>query len=98
MEQIVRLKLDKICRRVADSYGAKFVYTDAVVKAIRNRCTEVDTGARNVDHILNRSMLPELSSQVLASLAEGRTIQKIAIDMVDDQFKYDITGESTIGA
>ncbi|MCO8121091.1 type VI secretion system ATPase TssH [Stieleria sp. TO1_6] len=96
MESIIRLKLGKVCRRVSESYGAEFTFTDAVVDAIRNRCTEVDTGARNVDHILNRSLLPELSAQVLAQLAEGKTISKIAIDMQDDQFVYDITTEELV--
>lgn len=97
MSSIIRLKLGKVKRRVADSYGAEFSYTDAVVDGIRARCTEVDTGARNVDHILNRSMLPELSAQVLSSLAEGQTITKIAIDMKDDQFVYDVAIENPVG-
>jgi len=88
MSRIIRLKLDKVGRRVAESYGAKFSYTDAVVDAIRARCTEVDTGARNVDHILNRTLLPELSSQVLSSLAEGESITEIKIDMENEQFHY----------
>ena len=94
MSKIIRLKLGKVCRRVSDSYGAKFEFTEAVVDGIRARCTEVDTGARNVDHILNRSLLPELSAQVLSSLAEGSTITKIGIDMQDDQFAYDIVSEA----
>ncbi|WP_182870507.1 type VI secretion system ATPase TssH [Stieleria mannarensis] len=93
MSKIVRLKLGKVQRRVADSYGARFTYTDAVVDGIRARCTEVDTGARNVDHILNKSLLPELSSQVLSSLATSSTIAEIAIDMQDDEFVYNVVSE-----
>ncbi len=80
MTRIIRLKLGKVAKRVGESYAAKFHYTEAVVEAILSRCTEVDTGARNVDHILNRTMLPELSSQVLGKLAEGGTISEIKID------------------
>ncbi|MCC9602664.1 type VI secretion system ATPase TssH [Stieleria sp. JC731] len=93
MSRIIRLKLGKVARRVAESYGAEFEYTDAVVDSIRSRCTEVDTGARNIDHILNRTMLPELSSRVLSSLAAGEPITKVAIDMKDDQFEYSVSGE-----
>ena len=93
MSSIIRLKLGKVAGRVADSYGAKFSYSDAVIDGIRARCTEVDTGARNVDHILNRSLLPELSSQVLSSLAEGASISEIGIDLKDDQFVYNIASE-----
>ncbi|QEF98436.1 Chaperone protein ClpB [Stieleria maiorica] len=93
MSKIVRLKLGKVQRRVADSYGARFTYTDAVVDGIRARCTEVDTGARNVDHILNKSLLPELSSQVLSSLATSASIAEIEIDMKDDEFVYNVVSE-----
>ncbi|WP_436716471.1 type VI secretion system ATPase TssH [Roseiconus lacunae] len=94
MSQIIRLKLGKVGRRVVESYGATFDYSDAVVHSIRNRCTEVDTGARNIDHILNRTMLPELSSQVLSNLAEGEAISKVSIDMKDDQFEYIVSTEA----
>jgi hypothetical protein len=91
MSRIIRLKLGKIAQRVAESYGAEFEYSENVVDAIRARCTEVDTGARNVDHILNRTLLPELSAQVLANMAENQTIAKIAIDLKGDhEFDYKI--------
>ncbi|WP_372895296.1 type VI secretion system ATPase TssH [Stieleria sp.] len=96
MSKIVRLKLGKVQRRVADSYGAKFTYSDDVVDGIRARCTEVDTGARNVDHILNKSLLPELSSQVLSSLATNASITEIAIDMKDDEFVYTVHSEDPV--
>jgi len=94
MTSIIRLKLAKVAQRVRESYGAIFTYSEAVVQAILARCTEVDTGARNVDHILNRTLLPELSAQVLANLADGKTISEIAIDSKDEQFTYDVKTEA----
>ncbi len=88
MSNIIRLKLGKVADRVAESYGARFSYTDDTVDAIRARCTEVDTGARNVDHILNRTMLPELSAQILADLAEGKSIAEVAVECKQSQFNY----------
>lgn len=92
MTNIIGLKLGKVASRVKESYGAKFTYTDAVTTAILSRCTEVDTGARNVDHILNRTLLPELSAQVLGKLAEGNTIEEIKIDFDDSElgFTYEV--------
>ena len=52
-----------------------------VVDAILERCREVETGARNVDHILNRTLLPELAAQFLASMAEGEEIGNVNIDV-----------------
>lgn len=94
MTRIIHLKLDKVGRRIEDSYGAQFNYSDDVVAAILARCTEVDTGARNVDHILNRTVLPELSAQVLASLAEGHAITEIQIGAKDEQFTYNVVSEA----
>ncbi|MEM9588548.1 MAG: type VI secretion system ATPase TssH, partial [Planctomycetota bacterium] len=53
MSRIIRLKLGKVGSRIAESYKSTFKYDDDVVKKILDRCSEVDTGARNVDHILN---------------------------------------------
>lgn len=88
MRRIIRLKLGKVVRRVFDNYGAKLEYTEDVVDAIAARCTEVDTGARNVDKILNKTLLPELSAEFLTSLAEGKEFSKVVIGVEKDGFQY----------
>lgn len=90
MTRIIRLKLGKVAGRIRDSYAAGFRYTEATVDAIRDRCTEVDTGARNIDHILNRTMLPELSAQILADLADGKSIGGVTVDYRGGQFDYQV--------
>lgn len=56
------------------------------------RCTEVDTGARAVDHILNGALLPEVADGVLARMAEERPIQKIKVSAgKDGQFKFKVS-------
>ncbi len=40
--------------------------------------TEVDTGARDIDHILTRT-LPEMSAEFLGRMAEGKTIREVRI-------------------
>lgn len=91
MRKIVVLKLGKIKRRVSDHYKAEFSYSPELVEAVVNRCTEVDTGARNVDHILTRSMLPELSTEFLARMADGGAISRVHIDLHEDgSFRYSI--------
>jgi type VI secretion system protein VasG len=49
------------------------------VDTIAERCTETSSGARNVEKILSRTLLPELSSEVLSRLAEGETIDAISV-------------------
>jgi len=93
MRRIIRLKLGKVARRVHENYNARFEYTDAVVDAIAARCTEVDTGARNVDKILNKTLLPELSNEFLTSMAEASGFARVLIDADDSGFKYSLSND-----
>ena len=85
------LKLGKVARRVHEHYDSTFGWSEAVVDHIVSRCTEVDTGARNVDHILTKTLLPEMSSEFLSRLAEGGTIQQVRVGVGGDgQFQYEV--------
>ena len=58
-------------------------YDDAVVDAIAQRCTEVESGARNVDNILTNTLLPEMSRRLLVSFAEGAKPEAIRVGVGD---------------
>ena len=91
LEQIIRLKLDRIAARVAVNHKASFDYDDKLVEAVLARCTEVDTGARNVDHILTGTLLPEIAENVLARMAEGSAIERIKVSAAKSgDFKYTV--------
>ena len=83
MKKIIKLKLGKIRRRVEETYDAVFEYDPEVVDAIAARCTEVESGARNVDHILTRTVLPEMAVEFLSHMAEGGSISRVRVS-VDD--------------
>jgi type VI secretion system protein VasG len=91
IREIVKLKLNKIERRVRDQHAAALTYTPQVVELITARCTEVDTGARNVDHIVTHSMLPELSARVLDLVARGDRLGSahLSVDS-SSSFVYDL--------
>ena len=92
MRKIVRLKLNKIGKRIRANHGAAFEYDDAVVDAIADRCTEVDSGARNIDNILTGTVLPEVSGHVLERMAEGGTIAAIHLGTdAAGHFTYAVT-------
>ena len=89
MRKIVRLKLNKIGKRIKANHGAAFEYDEAVVDAIAARCTEVDSGARNIDNILTGTVLPEVSGHVLERMAAGGGISAIRIGAGEDgHFTY----------
>ncbi|OWY30648.1 type VI secretion system ATPase TssH [Herbaspirillum robiniae] len=91
LEQIIKLKLSRIARRIAENHKAEFSYDKALVEAVLARCTEVDSGARNVDNILNGSLLPEIAESVLARMAEGQGISRIKVSAgKKGDFKYTI--------
>lgn len=91
IRQIVRLQLDRIRRRVAEAYGAEFDYDPALVETIASRCTESASGARNIENILSRTLLPELSGEILQALAEEKPIAGVSVGLAaDGHFTYSI--------
>jgi len=89
--EIITLKLSKIQRRIATNHKAELVYDDKLVEAVLARCTEVDSGARNVDNILNGTLLPEVAETVLSRMAEGRSFERIKVSAhKNGQFKYEV--------
>jgi type VI secretion system protein VasG len=91
LKQIVRLKINKIRRRIAETHKVRLTYGEDVVNAVAARCTEVESGARNVDNILSNTMLPEMSRALLAKMAEGGGIGAITVGVgPDGNLTYDI--------
>ena len=91
LRQIIQLQLKKIGDRMRANHKALFAYDDAVISTIAGRCKEVESGARNVDHILTGSMLPAISQEVLNRMADGRPISRVQVG-VDNagQFTYSV--------
>ena len=84
IRQIVVMQLERIRGRVRESYRATFDWAPELVDKIAARCTESSSGARNVENILTRTLLPELSGEVLARLADGETIQSVHAGIKSD--------------
>jgi type VI secretion system protein VasG len=92
MRRIVVLQLGRIARRVMENHRARFEYGPELIAAIAGRCTEVESGARNVDHILTRSLLPDMSAEFLARMAEGQAIQAVKVSLGEEgKFRYEFT-------
>ncbi len=91
IRQIVRLQLNKIAKRVKEAYKAGFTYAPELVETIAARCKESSSGARNVENILSRSLLPELSAEVLARMAAGEGITDISVGIgPEGSFSYQL--------
>ncbi|WP_434111213.1 type VI secretion system ATPase TssH [Paraburkholderia caffeinilytica] len=91
LAEIIELKLERIRRRIESNHKAVFEWDESLVDAVLARCTEVDSGARNVDHILNGTLLPEVAQQVLERIANGTTIERIAVRASEaGEFEYTV--------
>ncbi|WP_374256371.1 type VI secretion system ATPase TssH [Aquabacterium sp.] len=92
LAEVIRLKLDRIAKRVQANHQAELEYDKALIETVLARCTEVDTGARAVDHILNGSLLPEVADSVLARMAAGQVIHKIKVSAAKNgAFKFKVS-------
>jgi type VI secretion system protein VasG len=89
LKNIVRLKLGKFQKRLLENHKMTLTYGDALIDEVARRCTEVESGARNVDNILTNTLLPEISRQLLAWMAEGRKVDAIHAGVgPDGRFVY----------
>ncbi|HEY7304103.1 MAG TPA: type VI secretion system ATPase TssH [Bryobacteraceae bacterium] len=89
LKKIIELKLDKIKRRMLINHRIQLQYDRNVVDEVAKRCTEVESGARNVDNILTNTLLPDVSRQLLTSLAEGRKLSLVTVSIGSDgSFQY----------
>lgn len=92
MRRIIVLKLGKVSTRLDESHGVELTYDDSVVGQIAARCTEVESGARNVDHIITRTLLPEISREILGRMAEGQTLSRVGLTVdTEGNFAYALT-------
>jgi type VI secretion system protein VasG len=89
LKKIIKLKLSKIVRRLKETHHVDLIYDEAMLNEIASRCTEVESGARNVDNILSNTLLPEMSRQILGRLAEGKTAENVSITVRDGKLSYE---------
>jgi type VI secretion system protein VasG len=93
LKKIIRLKLGKIERRLRDTHRVRLETDEAVLDAIAARCTEVESGARNIDNILTNTLLPAVSRLLLESLVAGARPAAIRVGVNDaGDFTYTAAG------
>ncbi|HWK67656.1 MAG TPA: type VI secretion system ATPase TssH [Rhizobiaceae bacterium] len=93
IRKIVELQLNRIRKRFLENYRASLVWDDELVEEIAKRCTEVESGARNIEYILSRGLLPRLSAYVLSLMANGDAVGSLRIVLgADGQFEFEPLG------
>ena len=92
MREIVTLKLDRLVARMAENNKMKLTCSPEVVEQIAARCTEVETGARNIDHIMRGTILPQLSREILARLSDESMPSEVHLEMQEGAFHIRFAG------
>ena len=83
LRSIIQLQLERIGQRLTENHRAKLTFSEPVVDRILSRCRETETGARNVDHILTGTVLPDISRELLSRMAEEQAIAGVEILLSD---------------
>ncbi|ECU9385936.1 type VI secretion system ATPase TssH [Salmonella enterica subsp. enterica serovar Newport] len=85
MRTIVQMKLNQVSRRLARHYGMKTDISESLYDALTAACLLPDTGARNIDSLLNQQILPVLSQQLLTHMAAGQKPQYLTLGWDDEE-------------
>lgn len=88
MRDIVSLKMQRLADRLQSNQKMQLVYDDKVVDVITKKCTEAETGARNIDYIINRNMLPRMSNEILNTLGQQKQVNRLLVGIKDDDFHF----------
>jgi type VI secretion system protein VasG len=87
---IVELKLKKLVKRMQQSNKIHLDISDAVIDTITARCTEVETGARNIDFILRGTVMPMLSNTLLERMSDATPLTRATLD-IDEAGQFTAT-------
>lgn len=91
LQTIVEINMNRIRKRVEEHYGAEFSYDEALVNSLVARCKDPDTGARNVENTISRSILPSLATECLQKMADGESISSINIGIEGEEYTFAIS-------
>ena len=91
LQDIARLKIAKMATRLREAQKIELVTSDEVIAAVAARCTEAESGARNVDHIIAGNLMPLISTELLSRMGAGQKLSKLVVGLSNDGFT--VSGE-----
>jgi type VI secretion system protein VasG len=79
LRQIATMKLDVIMERLVATHGITAEVDPGVAEIVARRCTDPQTGARNIEHVMRSSLLPLISRELLKRFAHGEQPKKLNV-------------------
>jgi len=88
MRAIIKLQLKRVGQRIGEGHKVPFTHDPAVEDLIVSRVTEIDSGARAIDAIISRQMLPAIGQELLHRMVQGNAIKKVHVGVKESEFEY----------
>jgi type VI secretion system protein VasG len=88
LKLIIRLQLNRIKSRVESTHKIPFLYDEAVVDLVLERCNNVESGGRIIDAILTNTLLPAISREFLTRMMEGNPPAQVKVSVENGDFAY----------
>ncbi len=84
MTTIVRMKLAKVAQRIERKFKVPLVCDDALIAELVQACQLPDSGARNIDSLLDQQILPVLSRELLVRVSHAQTLHALRLSYSDE--------------
>lgn len=91
IRELVDMKLGRIADRLLAQHRLPLAWTEEAAASVAASCTAVDTGARNIDHVINATLLPGIATALLGRLGNARPERErlcIGLDVGRGMFTY----------
>jgi type VI secretion system protein VasG len=90
LNSIVKLKLDKVGKRLKKNQALEFDFDESVIDQIALRCKDIESGARNIDHIVNKTLLPLISTQILSNIGDETEFSSLQL-RISDKGEFEVS-------
>ncbi|MGL1900524.1 MAG: type VI secretion system ATPase TssH [Fibrobacterales bacterium] len=87
LQKIIAIKLNKVANTLMNTHGVTLAVSPKIIEKVVNQCTLMQSGARNIDTILDQQILPEISKNLLINVADEKVVTHLFIS-VDDEGHY----------
>ncbi|MGA0603156.1 type VI secretion system ATPase TssH [Caulobacter sp. KR2-114] len=81
LRKIVELQLGRIGERILENYGATFSYPPELVDHVVAGSQVAESGARAIENMLSRGVLPEISERFLERMAQGQSVRSVGMSL-----------------
>ena len=85
LRKIVAIKMGKVAERLQRHYGIEFNVQESLFDTLVSACLLPDSGARNIDSLLNQQILPVLSQTLLSLQSQQRRAKALSLGYSEEE-------------